>query len=170
MRSQSLHVEYILIILLSSVAFYFSYLWYNENFKVVTDSFMNSDALKDINKLINSLENLQSVFSYRLSYEIKASGMCIYNKTFLYYSDCYSYAYNLSSTDPIVNINGTYYILSFLGRGYYVLGKYGYKSYQVCFDNKKGILIDSQYCSGMCFDKCNVNVVGGGEYFNITLG
>lgn len=172
MRIQATYVEYILIILMSATIFYLSYVWYYNNFKDVGMIIGYSESRREITSFIDYIKNLQSIFSYDLNFKIKSSGYCVWNMTFLYYSDCPSYPYEFNSTEIIYydEENMSYYIKSPHTGNYYLIIPHGYRAYLVCLDGKRGFLINTTRCEGFCIEECRINAKGSGEMINVTLG
>lgn len=169
MKNQQLFIEYILLIIISSISFYLVYNWYITSKISYINIFNNDKFQNEIENIALILYNLQGIYYYNITIPYDFDAMCLYNYTLLYNGNCNGIPYNFTFQGYLININGSYYLYSNITNSYYLLTNYKYLLLQGCYEHYIIYLINSTYCYGICNGNCNINLEGIGNNLYVEL-
>ena len=160
MRSQSLFLEYILIIILAAYLTYFVYSWYESSNIYFVDILKKDDVEKRIKLLDRIIYNLASFKYAKEIVEIDVSARCLGNYTLLITKEnCETNPLDLEYTGMIIESNGTYYIYSNTTGKYYLYYPIGYFVIEGCYEGFISYIINTTVCRVFCVDRCVLNVI-----------
>ncbi|BBL45839.1 hypothetical protein MJ1_0697 [Nanobdella aerobiophila] len=171
MKAIHLYIEYILLLLLSSIAFYILFTWWINN-KIYAINFYNENTFNYQSKYIGDiLYNLQNDYYYNINFNLNYKLYCLNNLTLIESSNfCKTTLNNMQYNGELIYSYGDYYVYDPSLNGYYLLEYRDNSILYGCYQGYLSTVLLTDNCTGVCVgNDCILNIVKNGieVYSNI---
>jgi len=165
-----IYLEYILLFLIVAFSLSFIYIYYLNNKQFISDIFTNKEEDLSFNEIDNLINYIVYFYNSSIDFNLNLNGICKYNYVIFYKSSfCYPETLNISYSGNIIEVNNTYYLYSNTTGLYYLMYNQTPISLEGCYESRYSYVIITSNCSGICINKCNVNIEKNGKNISIYL-